>query len=66
MRPVPMTLSVIIVVARCATHAVTARTHRHRQPVKAAAPAKTIAPERDRHPADVALDRKIKPICNGC
>jgi hypothetical protein len=63
-------LSTVIVVALSATHAVVARTH-DRAP-KTAAPAlgtkpgTAIVPEKNRHPEDVALDRKIKGICHGC
>jgi hypothetical protein len=52
----------LTVAALCATHAVDARTH-HRAP-KSTAPAATkaanIPQEKNRDPADVALDRKIK------
>jgi hypothetical protein len=60
----------IVVVALSATHAVDARTH-HRAS-KTPAPAATTKPdakipvEVKRDPADVALDRKITGICNGC
>ena len=59
-------LLTIIVVALCATQAVVARTitvHR-----KIARQLRRRLPTflKNRDPADVALDRKIKPICNGC
>jgi hypothetical protein len=64
----------IIVIALCATRAVVARNH-HRVP-KNTAPAATkadipqekayIPREKNRDPADVALDRKIRGICRGC
>jgi hypothetical protein len=52
---------------------VSARTH-HRTAKPAAAPTTGAAvavkpanvPEKDRDPADIALDRKIKGICRGC
>jgi len=58
-----------MVVALCATNSVVARTH-HRGsnrigPV-ATKPAANIPAEKNRHPADIALDRKIKGICRGC
>jgi hypothetical protein len=61
----------VIVVAQSATHAVDARTH-HRTPKSSAStapatkPATAIVPEKNRDPADVALDRRIKGICRGC
>jgi hypothetical protein len=60
----------IMVVALCATHAVFARSH-HRVPKRTAPAAMTktvttIVPEKNRDPADIALDRKIKGICRGC
>jgi hypothetical protein len=70
MKPGTRTFLTIIVVALFATHAVFARTH-HRAP-KRSEPAATITteatspPEKNRDPADVALDRRIKGICRGC
>jgi hypothetical protein len=70
-------LFVILLIALAANPTVSARA-RHRAPKAAAAPsaATTSAapadakpqntPEKDRDPADVALDRKIKGICRGC
>ena len=72
-------LFVIMLIALAANPAVLARA-RNRAPKAAAATsvAKTSAapapadakpqntPEKDRNPADVALDRKIKGICRGC
>jgi hypothetical protein len=45
-----------------------ARSHRHApKPAAASAVAKPAnIPEKDRDPADIALDRKIKGICRGC
>ena len=70
-------LFVIMLVALAANPAAVARA-RHRAPKAAAAtsaattsaapadakPQNTL--EKDRDPADVALDRKIKGICRGC
>jgi hypothetical protein len=70
MKSIIRTILPIAVVALCATHAVIARSH-HRAP-KSTAPAATTKPdakipaEPNRDPADIALDRKIKGICNGC
>jgi hypothetical protein len=70
MKPGTRMFLTIIVVALFATHAVFARTH-HRAPKKTG-PAATITteatspPEKNRDPADVALDRRIKGICRGC
>jgi hypothetical protein len=63
-------LLMVIVVALCATQAVVARTH-HRAPktttpALATKPGTAIIPEKNRHPEDVALDRRIKGICRGC
>jgi hypothetical protein len=63
------TFSVIAITALCATHAVAAKTH-HRGS-RATTPAATrsdaqIPVETKRDPADIALDCKIKGICNGC
>jgi hypothetical protein len=63
------TFLTILVVALFTSHAVCARTH-HRTP-KRAVPAATTTeasspPEKNRDPADVALDRQIKGICRGC
>ena len=62
--------ALIVVVALSATRAVDARTH-HRVSKTSALAATTkpdakIPVEVKRDPADVALDRKIKGICNGC
>jgi hypothetical protein len=63
-------LMMIMVVALFTTHAVFARTY-HRAP-KRAVPTATTKPEatspaeKNRDPADVALDHKIKGICRGC
>jgi hypothetical protein len=58
----------IMAVALCATDGADGRA-RHRGPKGKAtavtAPATNI-PEKNRHPDDVALDRKIKGICKGC
>jgi hypothetical protein len=69
MRPLGGMLLMVIVLALCATQAVVARTHRHASKSTAPAVAKigaNIPPEKNRHPEDVALDRKIKGICRGC
>jgi hypothetical protein len=70
MRPGIRTTLTVLLVALCATHAVIARSHR-RAPKSTAPAAATkaetkIPVERNRDPADVALDRKIKGICKGC
>jgi hypothetical protein len=62
-----LTLTLVVL---CATHAVVARTH-HRAPKSAAPAAATkidakIPVEKNRDPADVALDRRIKGICRDC
>jgi len=61
-------LLTIMVVVLCATQTAAARTHR--VPKISAPVAKkvgvTSSPEKNRHPEDVALDRKIKGICRGC
>jgi hypothetical protein len=61
-------LVVAIVVALCATHAVFARSHRHapKRTAPAAVTKTDTAPDKNRDPADVALDRRIKDICKGC
>jgi hypothetical protein len=69
MRPIIGMLSTIVVISLWTIHPVAARTH-HRAP-KTTAQATTkpevkIPVEMKRDPADVALDRKIKGICNGC
>jgi hypothetical protein len=69
MLPFSRTL-LIAVVALCAAHAVVARTH-HRAPKSTAPVSATkieanILQEKNREPADVALDRRIKGICRGC
>jgi hypothetical protein len=69
MRPINGMLSTTVVISLWAIHPVAARTH-HRAP-KTTAQATTkpdvkIPVEMKRDPADVALDRKIKAICNGC
>ena len=68
MRAAVRTILKITVVALCATQVADARTH-HRAPKRNApavtAPAANV-PEKNRDPADVALDRKIKGICKGC
>jgi hypothetical protein len=68
---------VITLIALVANPTVLARA-RHRAPKAAAATSATTmrstpadakpqnTPEKDRDPADVALDRKIKGICRGC
>jgi hypothetical protein len=63
-------LSTIVVISLCTFHPATARTH-HRAlkttaPPAANKPEVKIPVEMKRDPADVALDRKIKGICNGC
>jgi hypothetical protein len=64
------TIVAAILVALCATSVVFARSHRHTP--KRTVPAVTtrtdnaIPAEKNRHPADVVLDRKIKDICRGC
>jgi hypothetical protein len=60
----------VLVVALCATRVALARTH-HPAPetTTPAAAAKidaNIPQEKNRDPADVALDRRIKGICRGC
>jgi hypothetical protein len=69
MMPFSRTL-LIAVVGLCAAHAVVARTH-HRAPKSTAPVSATkieanIPQEKNRDPADVALDRRIKGICRGC
>jgi len=64
------TFLTIMMVALFTTHAVFARTH-HRAPKRTASGATittetTSPPEKNRDPADVALDRQIKGICRGC
>jgi hypothetical protein len=60
-------LLAITVAALSATHTVVARTHHH--PPQSTAPAAAtkidanIPQEKNRDPADVALDRRIKGIC---
>jgi hypothetical protein len=58
----------ITLVALCATRAVDARTHRAAKSSASVATRATMtsSPEKNRDPADVALDRKIKGICRGC
>jgi hypothetical protein len=68
---------VIMLIALVANPTVFARA-RHRTPKAAVATSATTTrsapadakpqntPEKDRDPADVALDRKIKGICRGC
>jgi hypothetical protein len=65
MRPVRTILTIMVVVL-CATHA-DARTHRlpKRAVPVATKPDATIPIEKNRDPADVALDRKVKGICKG-
>lgn len=63
------TFLTILVVALFTSPAVYAWTH-HRT-LKRSAPAATTTevgspPEKNRDPADVALDRQIKGICRGC
>ena len=61
-------LVIIAAVALCAANGASARSH-HRAPKAVAQPATTNSanvPEKNRHPDDVALDRKIKGICRGC
>ncbi len=52
----------------CATDVASARSRRHAaKPAAAPAVAKPAnRPEKNRDPADIALDRKIKGICRGC
>jgi hypothetical protein len=70
MKPGTRTFLTITVVALFTTHAVFARMH-HRAP-KRTVPAATTTTEatspaeKNRDPADVALDRQIKGICRGC
>lgn len=58
----------IAVVALCAANAADARKHHRaaKQAEPAATKAGVIPVETKRHPADIALDRKIKGICRGC
>jgi hypothetical protein len=61
--------SAIAITALCATSAVAAKPHHHWS--RATTPAATrpdaqIPVETKRDPADIALDRKIRGICNGC
>jgi hypothetical protein len=70
MNPGTRTFFTIMAVALITTHAVFARTH-HRARNKTVPPAATqteaTSPaEKNRDPADVALDRRIKGICRGC
>jgi hypothetical protein len=70
MRPSTRTSLTIMVVALFTTHAVFARTH-HRAPKRTVQAATTTTEatspaEKNRDPADVALDRRIKGICRGC
>jgi hypothetical protein len=69
MKPGTRTSLTIMVVALFTTHAVFARTH-HRAPkriVPATTTTEATSPaEKNRDPADVALDRQIKGICRGC
>jgi hypothetical protein len=64
------TFLTIMAVALFTTHAVFARSHHHapKGTVPTAAPKTeaTSPPEKNRDPADVALDRQIKGICRGC
>jgi hypothetical protein len=64
------TLLTVAVVALCAAAAVDARSHHHAPkgavPAAASKTEATSSPEKNRDPADVALDRKIKGICSGC
>jgi hypothetical protein len=65
-------LFVFMVIALAIAAPISARTHQR----AAKAPVATVAapgavkpanvPEKDRDPADVALDQKIKGICRGC
>jgi hypothetical protein len=62
-----------IVIALAAALPISARTHhRAAKPTEAPtteAPAEVKpanVPEKDRDPADIALDQKIKGICRGC
>jgi hypothetical protein len=69
-KPGTRTFLTIIMVALFTTHAVFARTH-HRAPKRTvtATETKTEATspaEKNRDPADIALDRQIKGICRGC
>ena len=58
----------LIVIALVAASPVSARPH-HRATKPTAAPVAVKSanvPEKDRDPADIALDQKIKGICRGC
>jgi hypothetical protein len=69
MKPGTRTFLTIMVVALFTTNAVFARTHHAPKRTVPAATTKTetTSPaEKNRDPADVALDRKIKGICRGC
>jgi hypothetical protein len=69
MRPLARAALTVIAVALCATNSVVARTHHFRtakNTAPAAAKRANIPPEKNRDPADVALDRRIKGICRGC
>jgi hypothetical protein len=69
-------LFVIMLIALAANPAALALARNHVPKASAVSVAKTSAapadakpqntPEKDRDPADVALDRKIKGICRGC
>jgi hypothetical protein len=59
----------IVAVSLGATHAVYARTHHHAPRAAAAttnSPDAKIPAEKNRDPADIALDHRIKGICKGC
>jgi hypothetical protein len=71
-RPITLRFAMTVLIAAaalCATDAEAARARHNRvsrPPTPAAtAPAKNV-PEKNRDPADVALDRRIKGICRGC
>jgi hypothetical protein len=69
MRSVVRIILTIATVALCATASVDAQTHHRsskvKEPVMVGTPTANV-PEKNRDPADVALDRKIKGICKGC
>jgi hypothetical protein len=59
-------LFLFVVLAVVAASPISARPHQ-RTAKPTMAPVKSAnVPERDRDPADIALDRKIKGICRGC
>lgn len=70
MTPGKRTFLIVMFVALFTTHAVFARSHHHvpkgAGPTAAPKTEATKSPEKNRDPADIALDRQIKGICRGC